>query len=162
MGLWAEIEKLITEHGSAAILREKVGLLEAQREAAVREQNKLSKEVSSLNQKVEIIKEEKTKLLSELDEARRELLILKTSKNVKHELDETSEKMLILIANRSEGTIDNEMIQHLGFQQAKGKYHLDQLRKRGFVHSGSGIIGRGSLYYATTEGREYLANNGLL
>ena len=35
MGIFADIEKLITEHGSAAILREKVGLLELQRTQAL-------------------------------------------------------------------------------------------------------------------------------
>lgn len=59
MSIFNDIEKLITEHGSATILREKVGLLELQRnqaildrDNAIGERDKLSIQLGRANERI--------------------------------------------------------------------------------------------------------------
>jgi regulator of replication initiation timing len=81
MSIIADIEKLITEHGSAAILREKVGLLELQRGSATSERDKALSEVSSLKKQIESLESDNANLKIELQKARDEIERLKQPKS---------------------------------------------------------------------------------
>jgi hypothetical protein len=71
--------------------------------------------------------------------------------------------MLVTLANADdhEGVTDGELIQHLGLPKAKGDYLFDQLRRREFVATGGGVMGRGMFWSVTSAGRDYMARHGL-
>lgn len=77
MSIFAEIEKLISEHGSAAILREKVGLLEVQRAQAIGERDKMSALQAEKDSKVKSLEGENANLRAKLQKAREEVERLK-------------------------------------------------------------------------------------
>jgi|ERR1043166_794322 hypothetical protein len=160
MGLLGDIEKLITEHGSAAILREKVSLLDLQRSTAIAERDSLATQLAKAKTCIETSEADKAQLQAELDEARQEIKLLKQSSA--RELPEESEQMLVVIANASESLSKDQVIHHLRLPQARGDYFFDQLLTREFVNPSHGQMGRGWFYRATAAGREYLAKAGLL
>jgi len=78
------------------------------------------------------------------------------------ELDETSTKMLIMIANANQPITKEQVISELNLQKAKGDYHFDQLFERDLVHviqkQADGLL----FYEATSRGRQHLAKRNLL
>lgn len=80
------------------------------------------------------------------------------------QLNEIETKMLVALANQPDHNpmTDEELIQRLGLAKAKGDYHFDQLRKRKFVATGGGQMGRGMFWFVTDSGRDYMAQAGLL
>lgn len=162
MGLLADIEKLINEHGSAAILREKVGLLEHQRAAAIEERDKLSHELVGAKATIQTLEADKIKLQGERDAARQESDRLKQIANQGSDLPEECKNMLVVFANAPKGALKSQVFAHFRLNQAKGDYFFDQLLKHNLVHSSYGQMGVGMFYHATATGREYLAKAGLL
>jgi hypothetical protein len=160
MSIIGDIEKLITEHGSASILREKVGLLDLQRTTAVAERDSLALQLAQARSKIDRLEADTAQLQAERDEARHQIQHLKQSSDGR--LPDESEKMLVLIANAPKGLTSAQVIHHLGLAQAKGEYFFDQVTKRKLVHASTARVGVGWFYYATQAGREYLAHNGLL
>ena len=115
--------------------------LKAERDALKTQNLKLQAQVNPLQRDVERLKAE----------------VEKKSAQESHKLDETSEKMLLQIAN---GVHDRDPL-IAGLSRAKGEYHLDVLIRSGLIdHSSLG--GMGSFYSATPEGRQYLADHDLL
>ena len=160
MSLIGDIQNLITEHGSASILREKVGLLETQRGMATTERDKLSGQLLDARQKITVLGEQITRLTNERDEARQQLQRRLKQPEVDR-LPPESEKMLLTLANAEEGASSEMLIQQLGLPKAKGDYFFDQLRKRHLVQATySDDV---ALFFRATEaGREYLAKANLL
>jgi DNA anti-recombination protein RmuC len=160
MSILGDIERLITEHGSAAILREKVELLDLQRAQATGERDTLATQLAQAKSKIETLESEKADLQAQLDDARQQ--IQRLGQRPQDQLPDESEKMLVLIANATRTITSDQAIRHLGLPQAKGDYFFDQLLKRKFVHTSSGQMGVGWFYHATSAGRDYLAQRGLL
>jgi DNA anti-recombination protein RmuC len=159
MSILGDIERLITEHGSAAILREKVELLDLQRAQAVGERDSLATQLAQSKAKVETMEADAADLRAQLDDARQhiERLIQPGDR-----LPDESEKLLTMIANATKSITDGQAIRQLGLPKARGDYFFSQLLKRKFVHKSSGQVGVGWYYRATSAGLEYLHQRGLL
>jgi predicted nuclease with TOPRIM domain len=152
VGLFADIERLITEHGSAAILRERLALLADQAKAQEKVLADSQRRIGELEQERSQLKAELGHLRNQLDRAQPQI----------DSLPPESERMLVVFAGTSDGIPSDHVIRQLGFSQAQGDYYFDHLLKRKFVHASSGQMGVGWFYYATAAGREYLAQHGLL
>jgi hypothetical protein len=160
MSILGDIEKLITERGSAAILREKVGLLDLKRFQAVEERDTLAAQLAQANAKIRSLELQKAGLQNELEDLRQQSQRLTELPDT---LPPESEKMLLLVANNTKGRLTSDIvIRQFGLPQAKGDYFFDRLRKRKFVHASSGQMGVGRFYHATSAGLEYLHQKGLL
>jgi hypothetical protein len=129
----------------------------------------LEKKAGLLSEQVSALEQENTTLLRENRGLNTENQNLKnqlqTARPKVDQLDDIATKMLVTLANfddTEDGITDGELIQRLGLPKAKGDYHFDQLRKRHFVASGGGQMGRGSFWFVTDAGREYMAQAGLL
>lgn len=159
MSILGDIQNLITEHGSAAILREKVELLDLQRAQAASERDALATELERAKARIKALESEKVEIQAQLDARQR---IESIGQGPRDRLPDESEKMLVLIANATEPIGVDDVIRHLRLPQARGEYFFDQLRNREFVIAGGGRMGIGFYYRATSEGREYLMQRGLL
>jgi regulator of replication initiation timing len=155
MGILDGIEKLITEHGSAAILRERVALAKEQYQALERDNATLKQENATLRQENDRLQLDNYKLKEKLENLEKQI-----AHSHGDRLDEISEKMLIALAN-SDRALTEQLIAHVGQGPAKGKYHLDILREKKFAIQAAATP-RGAMWMATSEGRKYLANHNLL
>jgi regulator of replication initiation timing len=80
----------------------------------------------------------------------------------KADLDEMTEKMLLVIAKSSERITRDEAICVLKVEQVRGEYYFDQLKDRGFIRVGRMSAGDPPAYFVTPAGREYLVRRGLV
>lgn len=160
MSLLGEIDKLINERGSAAILREKVGLLELQRSHAIEQRDATEAKLTAASGKVRELEIELSRTRQQLEDARENLKRLGGSQQ--DQLPTESEKMLAHIANARSAVTCDQVIKHFGLSKAKGEFLFDQLLERKYVYHTGGQIGVGWFYDATSEGRKYLARTGQL
>ncbi len=160
MGLLDGFEKLINEHGSAAILKERIAL--ANDKYAALEQ-KLS-ECATAKVKLE---SENEALRLDLEKATVEIQNLKKLTEHSHgqHLEEIQEKILSLLAQRDE-TIEPNIWSQLGIGEQLAKFHLSELAAAKLVSLTAlrVAIGRPNppSWRLTQEGRRYLVTRGLL
>jgi len=77
-------------------------------------------------------------------------------------LSAESEKILLRIANSQERITREEAAEGLKLSKAKTDHLFDQLKEHDFIRISGARIGGPIHYSATSEGRKYLANAGLL
>jgi len=155
MGLLDGIERLINEHGSAAILKERIELAN-DKYSALEDKN------SILEEKLGMLQSENEKLQLHLEKVENEVQELRKLTKEIHSsrLEEVKEKILQLIAEHDE--INSfQIAQALGFNEQVITFHLTELQNLGFVDC-SYFINSPSLWYIAHEGRKYLITNGLL
>jgi len=125
----------------------------------------LDSEFEALESKVKILDAENLHLRAEVNPLKREVDGLKNQIERKgaqqsHErLDETSEKILLDVANGP--GVKADVIGNASLSRAKGELHFDILVKRGLLSQGLQAMGL-SFYEATPEGRKYLADHKLI
>ncbi len=160
MGLLDGLEKLINEHGSAIILKERIALA--------------NDKYSALEQKLSDCSAAKIKLESEnealrldLEKATVEIQNLKKLFEHSHgqHLEEIQKKILCLLAKCDE-TIEPNIWSGLGIGEQLAKFHLSDLASAKLVSTGPlrVAIGRPAplSWRLTQEGRRYLVTHGLL
>jgi len=165
MSLFDGIEKLITEHGSAAILRERLALAEAQHDAEVSglttQRDQLRTQLAEAKAKIEGLEADNARLQAERDEARNEVQRLGQIQSSRRTLPEEAEKILVLIANAQPAITKIQAVQHFQLTQVKGDYFCAHLHKRKLVRVFA-KVGVGEICHVTSEGRDYLAKSELL
>ncbi|PYJ55833.1 MAG: hypothetical protein DME24_24000 [Verrucomicrobia bacterium] len=173
------ILKSIGDAKVADVLREKVGLIELQRDKAIAERDVLATKLAQAQSQIELLESDKADLQAqlrsqvetlqqELEGARSEIQRLRQPPQ--DILPDEAEKILVLIANATRGLIKYQALQqfrlsqgdYFNLSQAKSDYCFDQLLQRKFVHSVIGQMGVGLFFHATPGGRDYLAKRGLL
>jgi hypothetical protein len=85
------------------------------------------------------------------------------NKNVVVDLDEISTKILQVVANSQGGAQKEELFAHFSLSVGRGDFVFEGLTGHEFIEIGRFNLGGGGAYYfATTKGRAYLNNKGLL
>jgi len=162
MGLLDGIEKLINEHGSAAILKERIAL--ANDKYAALEQKLADSELRAKN-----LESDNQALRSDLQEAKAEIQNLKKLSEKSHSarLDELKEKILVFVANNAEST-SQQIARAVGVGENVADFHLEELRKTKMVRdshtmgsSWTGESGRTDWSIAHA-GNGYLISHGLI
>jgi len=160
MGLLDGIEKLINEHGSAVILKERIAL--ANDKYAALEQ-KLSECAAA---KVELESENEALRLN-LENTKIEIQNLKRLSEQNHDqrLEEIREKILCLLAQCNE-TIEPNIGSSLGIGEQLAKFHLNDLAASKLIRVTALMATIGGptppSWRLTQEGRRYLVAHGLL
>ena len=160
MGLLDGFEKLITEHGSAAILKERIAL--ANDKYATLEQKLAASELRSNN-----FEADNQRLKIDLEKAKVEIQNLKKLTEQPHgsRLEEVKEKVLCLISQR-ENTSIQAIIQHLAVSEQLALFHLGDLQTAKLIRNSTRLTVMGlpppTTYALTQEGRRYLVTHGLL
>lgn len=163
MGLFDGIEKLITEHGSAAILKERIALVNDQYAA-------IEKALS--NSEIRVKKLESDKQHLELDNFKLKEKIRGLEEQIsqahdKMSLEEVREKILVLVSQNKEIT-DAEVASAIGVGEQLAIFHLKELEKADFVQAryrrGNDLTGERSRneWFVTQDGRGYLVSHGFL
>ena len=148
MGIFDGLEKLINEHGSAVILKERIALAN-DKYAALETENK-------------ILRAEKDALRLNLEKAETELQNLKklTDKSHSERLEEIKENLLELLGKHPDVT-DEQLSKGMGINIQLVKFHLTELEKKKFVHGSYSVMDE-TEWSLAHEGRGYLVRHGLL
>ena len=156
MKLFDNIEKLITEHGSAAILRERL-LLAEQKYSAI------ERKLSDLQGENNLLRHQHEKTLSENAEHKK--LMAKPSLKPAG-FDTTTEKILKIFFDESDDISSDQIASQLGLKIGIVEYHFDLLKRADMIRQtkigysgdfGSSPPGFGLL----PAGREYIVKNNI-
>jgi len=148
MGLLDGLEKLVTEHGSATILKERIALA--------------NDKYMVLERKASEFETEIRRLKLENDELREKLRNVQ-SRAAEHAtggLNEVSQKLLLLLAES--GDLEKEQVAHaLGVGEELAAFHISELEARQFIQ-GTYSYMSSTTYRLDQEGRRYLVQHGQL
>jgi len=155
MGLLDGFEKLINEHGSAAILKERIALANDQYTAL----EKKSKESES---RVTELESENKTLHLELEKAKAEIESLKgdVEKPDGDSLEKIKEDILVILADHD--AYERDIVQSLGVGIQVATFHLEELEEKNFIGRSLSLIGEEFPWYLNQEGRRYLINHDLI
>ncbi len=151
--LFDPLERLINEHGSAAILRDHVALFKDQLSI-------LKEKFSILETENMNLKMENQNLKTENDQLKEKIQIHEkpTHNNL---VDEIKLKILLYLSKRQRQTIDIEIAQAFNIDLQLVKFHLEELEQNKMVH-GTSAVGQPRQWSLVQEGRRYLIKNKLI
>ena len=159
-----EIERLINEHGSAAILKERLALATDEYTALERKLSESEsraeaaevrvKEVESENQRLEL---DNFKLKDRIRDLEGQL-----TERTGQRLEEVREKLLQLLAAQTDRITSSQAARALQIGEQLAKYHLTEMEKESLVSAAYFYSGRPTDYAIAQGGRAYLVSHGLL
>lgn len=164
MGLLDGLEKLINEHGSATILKERIALandkysaLEKEFAASLLRAETAEARVSNLEAKNQSLKLDNEKLRQEIqrrdDESKNEI----SHSNL---LDKAKVSILVALA-KQEWNYAEHISRSLGIGIQVVQFHLDELQNKEMALA-SYSMGESEEWTLGHEGRRYLIENGLI
>ena len=159
MGLLDSIEKLITEHGSAAILRERIALANDKHAALEKKAATLESENAALKVQVQVAQAENERLRAEIAALKEKSTEAQSGQSSR--LEEVREKILVLLAER-DGIADQQIAQALGIGPQVAAFHLQELQSASMVRCTLRVGQRFTPWHVSQEGRRYLVSNGLI
>jgi hypothetical protein len=142
MGIFDGLERLINEHGSAVILKERIDLAKDKYASLERKVAELSEENSRL-------RAQNAELLAKRFDAAETPAI---------EIDDVGVRILQFLATR--GDLEVGHIAHqLGIDREVAAFHVEEMESADFI-SGSYAMMREPSYSLAQEGRRFLIKNG--
>lgn len=160
MGLLDSIEKLITEHGSAAILRERIALANDKHAALEKKAASLEAENAALKAQLQTAKSEIENLRAELA-AHTQAQANASSSGASSRLEDVREKILVLLASQ-DGATDQHIAKTLGIGQPVAEFHLQELQSAHMIRCTLRVGQRSTPWHLSQEGRRYLVANNLV
>jgi predicted nuclease with TOPRIM domain len=150
MPLFENIEKLINEHGSAAILRERLLLA--------------SDKYAALEAKTTQLEKEKDGLQADAKKAAAEIDRLRKLVEQKHgKLSDEEEKILKVYAEAHTWIPVSAIAHHLEISQMKAQYFVERLLQGSYLQSPMMIVMDQEVsYHIHHKGREYVIQHGLV
>jgi len=163
MSLIDLIEKLITEHGSAAILKEHLDLLRSQISALEKENSALKSENASLKSKESAIESHLNKGEEEIKRLNQVIEGLKNAGTKTH-LNEVAEKILNVFFDVGRGLSFNEVAAFFSMDINTVKYYFDLLLESDLIERTTvGFVAPRNrapvLFELTPSGRKYVVEN---
>lgn len=155
MGLLDGFEKLINEHGSAVILKERIALVNDKYAA-------LEQKLSASELRITELEAENKTLRLNLEKAEIEVQNLKklTDKSHSGRLEEIREKLLQLLASQPDIT-SHQIGSAIGTNPQLVTFHLTDMENKGLVHV-SYFVGGEAEWSIAQDGLGYLVQHGLL
>lgn len=156
----SDIERLINEHGSAAILRERITLANDKYAALERKVVDLEDQVTNLERKVSDLDAENKDLRVNKQELESELQQFKESKLHGDRLEELKEKILVAISNEDEITASDIAIL-MSISKTSAEFHLEELFEASMAKRILRGNDRESPWILNQAGKKYLVQHGL-
>lgn len=159
MGLLDGFEKLINEHGSAVILKERIAL--ANDKFAALEQKLSECEAAKIKLNAE---NEALRLNNEECKKQRRALEEKLSQRLGERLEKTEESVLVILSNH-DGLSDQKICEIAVLEKKRCTYYLHELKAKKLAEATPCIDENDYMvdsWHITQEGRRYLVSNGLL
>jgi predicted nuclease with TOPRIM domain len=153
--IFSEIEKLINEHGSAVILKERLDLAKDKYDA-------LETRHAELEEKVKQLETEKSKFQLENLKLKENLQLLESQmeSNQAVHLNDIQERILILLS-KTTPTISEQIAHQLQIGPELANFHLNELEGMNYVTRRL-IMMSPPKWSLGQEGRRYLVSNDLL
>jgi len=157
MGLLDGLEKLINEHGSATILRERIALAEDK-------YSSLEAKAKSFEIKVADLETENKTLKSNLEEAEKEIdrlnKIIQTSQEDQgiKKLKEIEEQILKLFFETNQEFYAANIASRFNINIGVAEYHINNLLKLGLISASYNMMDD-TCYYINTNGRAHVVGN---
>lgn len=151
----SEIERLINEHGSASILKERLALASDQYGA-------LEKKLSEANLRNEQLQSENASFRLDFEKAQEKIRNLE-EKLIEHHgarLDEVKEKILVLLAAQDD--YEQNIARTLGIGAQVAAFHLEELSEKEFIYRSLSMMGETYPWQLIQNGRRYLITHGLI
>lgn len=158
MSILSDLERLITERGSAAITKERLALLQDQFNVLKKEKEDLVKKLDLANSKI-VFLEAKNKQLEQKD--------AKTKADEEDGFDENTETVLKFLFEYGEEVSSDYVAYELQAQESLIEYHFDLLREKGFIRQTRAFMRTADLarggpaYSLTASGRKFCIQNSL-
>ena len=151
----SEIERLITERGSAAILRERITLINEKYSTLEQKVIDLESQVTHLKGKIVNLESENNTL--HLDKKELEAKINQITRPIDHvaRLDEVKEKILVAIAN-VENITEPDLMYRLSMTAIAVEFHLEELRAASFVMPLLRVGQQHAPWRLSQDGKKYL------
>lgn len=157
MGFLDSIERLINEHGSATILRERIALANDKYAELERRADRLKAQNEVLQRQLDAARLEVRRLADELARLSKDA----QPQPVAAALDPAREKILLLLTEL-DGLSDGDIGQRLGIGAQAARFHLEELRSAHMVRC-TLVVGQPFRpWHLSHEGRRYLMSRGLL
>lgn len=159
-----QLQKLITEHGSAAILRDHLSLFKDQVAS-------LEKKAAALEQKVALLEAENAELKTksyDLAKDNQELRdkIQRFEQPTHDDLLDSHQTAILVILSQKQGSLQTKPIASaIGIDSQLTKFHLDELKRKKLIKHSVGLQGanRGNdVWSLAHEGRRYLMTHKLI
>lgn len=150
MGLLDGIEKIINEHGSATILRERISLAEDKYSALERKAAELEKENKTLKSEVEKSSKEIKRLNEIINSTQKDQSINKPK--------EIEEQILKLFFETNQEFYASNIANHFNMKIGVVEYHLNRLLELNFIGDLLNMVDD-TRYYIKPKGREYIVEN---
>jgi chromosome segregation ATPase len=153
----AAIQKLITEHGSAAILRDRLELASDQFSALEKQSIALNTQLTQAMSQNDILISENRGLKEEIQDLRKQIAL---NDDRKDRLDKECEDILLLLFETNQKLTIEAASKHFGLHPSVTQAHFDTLRKKTFIWARARVVSdfspaRPAEYELTSEGREY-------
>ena len=148
-------EKLINEHGSSVILKERLQLFSDKYMI-------LEDKLESSSQKNEALAAENQSLKTQLDQAKQEIKRLEeiaeisAENNGPEELDEVKKQILKTLFAAQDYLTIPDLVRQLGQQDGIIQYHIDSLKDEKLITHGPIFINSPATYDLTKLGRQYV------
>jgi len=156
MGLLDGLEKLINEHGSATILKERIELANDKYAALERKLSESQQLIERLEREKQVAELENYKLKEKLQILEQQL---NTSGNTR--LDETAENLLVALSSQREATVP-QLCRLLDISEQVATFHLEELGNADLVSASYFYTGDPTIWRLAQEGRRCLLSYGLL
>ena len=144
----AMLEKLINEHGSSSILRERLELF--------------SDKYEMLEQKNKTLEENNASLENQLQAANKEIEKLRTeaASNSSAKLHENELKLLKYLFDNNHDFTAHQIASYLSIPIGNAEYHLDKLLEHNYIRGHLNMM-TGTTYSISPEGRAYVIESGI-
>ena len=157
----AEIERLINERGSAAILRERITLAGDKYSALERKNVELEAKAKNLEGKIASLEAENKGLSFNNEKLKTEIDNLTQSTVHDARLEDTKEIILVAIA-KSTSITDSELASQLSISVVAAEMHLEELQQMLFIKPILRVGQKSTPWQLNQDGRKYLVQHGLL
>ncbi len=144
----AMLEKLINEHGSSSILRERLELFSDKYSMLEEKNTHLSERNKELESQVDTLKSEIDKLKSIIDESKR------NQKN--NDLPEISFNILKYLFDQQHDVNVANVGNHFSLEKGLTEYHIDKLKEMKLITHGALFVNQPLTYRISKEGRKYI------
>lgn len=155
MGIFDSIEKLINEHGSAVILRERVALAKDQYDALEKKNDSLIEENGTLRSHVDLLSTENAQLKDKVATLEKQL-----AKGAAGEMNDVEVKILTLLAKHRRLSCD-QIASACGISAVRASHHLGKLDDGNFVSATLNMM-TGATYVLDERGTQYLVEHDLV
>jgi chaperonin cofactor prefoldin len=150
------IEKLINEHGSSTILKERILLISDKYDA-------LDEKLKMSEQKVEFLDRENSFLKNKIESLESEINATLQNSSGTSKLDDVKNNILKMLFSASDGISKEDMANKLSLEIGVVNYHFDELNDMNFLDfprlvMGSALTGSkgGQFQKISQEGRKYV------